>query len=45
MWVGRAGVITARLEREACRPATVLVGVTALSHPDTPIEIEGLAVR
>lgn len=38
-------VITARLEREACRPATVPVGVTALSHPDILIEIEGLAVR
>ncbi|GCE02429.1 Rid family hydrolase [Embleya hyalina] len=38
-------VITARLERENCRPATTLVGVTALSDPDMLIEIEGLAVR
>ncbi|MFI1383349.1 Rid family hydrolase [Embleya sp. NPDC020886] len=38
-------VITARLEQENCRPATALVGVTALSDPDMLIEIEGLAVR
>nr|WP_202511454.1 Rid family hydrolase [Streptomyces sp. SID3343] len=37
--------ITERLERENCRPATVLAGVTALSDPAMLIEIEGLAVR
>lgn len=40
-----AQVLSAHLEKEKCRPATSLIGVASLFHPDCVIELEATAVR
>ncbi len=37
-------VLIDRLEREGCKPATTLLGVTSLFHPDCVVEIEATVV-
>lgn len=40
-----AQVLSAHLEKGNCRPATSLIGVASLFHPDCVIELEATAVR
>ena len=42
---GTAGhILGGRLERVGCRPATSLIGVNSLFHPDCVVEIEATVV-
>jgi enamine deaminase RidA (YjgF/YER057c/UK114 family) len=40
-----AQVLLARLEKGSCKPATSLIGVASLFHPDCVIELEATAVH
>ena len=37
-------ILIERLEKAGCKPATSLIGVNSLFHPDCVVEIEGIAV-
>ncbi len=39
-----APVLIERLEKASCKPATSLIGVNCLIHPDCVVEIEAIVV-
>ncbi len=38
-------ILINRLEKEGCKPATSLIGVQSLFHPDCVVEIEAIVVN
>lgn len=43
-FTGAAHILVDRFKKGGCEPATTLIGVTSLFHPDCAVEIEATAV-